>query len=157
MEIIEVRESRNGFGIFTKKFFIPNEDIFEVKGTFITCEEDDQLDEKTRNNSFRFDENRFLSPSGEIGDYLNHSCEPNAKVMKNGNKLLVAAAKEILAGEEVLIDYSTILASDDIWEMDCNCGSKYCRGKIKSFDTLPEQLRNEYVSLNIVPDYILNL
>ena len=152
---LTVQASRNGMGIFAAKNFSGGGILFEIRGALITCNEEDNLDEKTRANAFRFDKERYLSPTGGIGDFLNHSCSPNSSVTKINDKLFIMAAKNIPSGEEIVIDYSTILASDDVWEMQCNCGTKQCRKLIKKFISLPKAVRQKYVSLDMVPSYIL--
>ncbi len=152
-----VKNVRNGKGIVTKKKFLPNETIFEVAGIFVACDEDDDMDEAERNNTFRFDVDRYISPKGRIADYLNHSCEPNAKVLKKNKKLFVVAINTIPKNVEVVIDYSTITARDDIWTMKCNCGTESCRGIIKKFSSLPKRIRENYITHSIVPKYILKI
>ena len=131
--------------------------LFEIKGTFLTCYEDEKIDEEIRNNTFRFDENLFLSPEGEIANFVNHSCEPNTKIVKNNNKLFLVAILDIHKGEELVFDYSTILASDDVWTMKCNCGTLNCRTIVKKFINLPKQIKEKYMAHRIVPSYIIGL
>lgn len=64
------------------------------------------------------------------------------------------AIKDIEKGEEITWDYSTTM-DEDIWEMDCNCGSKKCRKRIRDFKYLPKEIKERYVKLGIVPDYNL--
>jgi len=154
---IEIKKSRNGQGVFACKKFLAGEVIFEIKGKFISGDLDEELDEATRDNAFRFSKEKYLSPQGRIGDFLNHSCEPNARVVKKVNKLFIYAVQEVKPSEEILFDYSTLTASDDIWEMKCNCGSQNCRGVIKQFKTLPKKIKEKYLSLKMVPKYILLL
>ena len=150
-----IKKSRNGNGIFSARDFLAGEKIFEVTGTFMTGDEDDEVDEKTRANAFRYDSEKYISPNGEIGDFLNHSCEPNSRVVKSRGKLFVVAVNAIAKSAEIVIDYSTIIAPDDSWEMDCNCGSGKCRGTIGKFNSLPKRTRQKYVSARMVPHYIL--
>jgi SET domain-containing protein len=126
-----------------------------VKGYFISGDVDEDIEESVRDNAYRYDADRYISPQGKIGDMLNHSCNPNAKVSKEGDKLLVRAIKHIPVGKEVVIDYATITGADDIWSMKCNCGSTKCRGKIVPFKRLPKELRDTYKKLGIVPAHIL--
>lgn len=149
-----VKKSRNGKGIFAVREFAPEEVLYEVTGTFITGDEDEDIDETARDNAFRYSKDLYITPAGTIGAFQNHSCEPNAKVVKKGKRLLVVAAAPVPKGAEVLIDYSTITAADDIWEMPCNCGSPKCRGVVKSFDTLPAALRKKYLKHGMVPEYV---
>lgn len=150
-----VQNTLNGSGIVASRDFAAEEILYEVTGEMISGDADEDIDEKTRNNAFRFSEDLYISPDGSIGDFQNHSCVPNAKVIKKGNRLFVAAVTPIHAGEEVLIDYSTITAADDVWEMQCNCESGRCRGVVGSFDTLPDTLQKKYRQSGMVPHYIL--
>ncbi|MDR3571685.1 MAG: SET domain-containing protein-lysine N-methyltransferase [Candidatus Pacebacteria bacterium] len=149
-----IEETRNGKGICAARAFAAGETLYEVTGVFITGDVDEEIDETTRNNAFRYDENRYISPAGSIGDFQNHACEPNAKVARREDKLFVVAINPIQKGEEVMIDYSTIIGSDDEWEMTCNCAAASCRGTIKSFDTLPHALQQRYIEQDIVPAYM---
>lgn len=62
------------------------------------------------------------SPAGA----LNHSCDPNASVRRNH----VIAWRCIEEGEEITIDYKKT-ETDLAVPFDCNCKSKYCRGRIE--------------------------
>lgn len=154
---LTVKKSRNGQGIYTTKNFKPAEALFHIQGkrkhyTTLLSRGGTFLD-----NCFRISENYYLSPEGYIGVYLNHSCEPNARVVKKGSRLFVRAITDIPTDTEVLIDYSTITAGDDIWTMRCNCGSITCRKLVKNFSKLPHTLREKYKTLHIVPAYIANI
>lgn len=152
-----VKKARNGLGIFAKKDFKVGKKVFEIKGSRITCDVCEDADEETRSNAYRFDKDFYISPDGRMGDFLNHSCKPNVKILKENGKLFVVTIFYIKKGEEFVFDYSTILASDDIWEMECNCGEKDCRGVVKRFKSLPKKLKEFYISEKIVPKHILNI
>lgn len=156
MDLLEVKPSRNGSGVFAKKNFGPGDIVLPITGKLITCYLDDDIDERTRDNTFRFDEQRYVSPDGDA-QFVNHSCEPNTKIVKKNRKLFIVAIRTIIKGEEIVFDYSTTLASNDIWKMKCNCGSKICRGVVKRFILLPKALRERYVQEKTVPEYILKL
>lgn len=154
---LAVRKARNGLGIFAAAHFSPGQTVFRINGTrrhytTLLKREGTFLD-----NCFRVSENYYLSPEGHIGVYLNHSCEPNARVVKEGDKLYVRAISHIPTNTEILIDYSTITASDDIWTMRCNCGVASCRKIVRNFSKLPRVLRETYQTQHIVPSYILSI
>lgn len=88
---------------------------------------------------------------------MNHSCEPNAGIRKINNQLFLFAATAIPTRKEIVIDYSTILADDDIWTMRCNCGHGTCRKKIRRFGSLPAELKQRYLRDGLVPKYIAKL
>ncbi len=152
---LAVKKAKNGKGVFVKKNFKPGQSIFQFAGELIACDEDDDTDEQTRSNAIRISKDWFVSPKGRMGDFLNHSCEPNAKVVKKDKKLFIVAISLISKGEEVAIDYSTIIAADDSWTMKCKCGSKNCRKMVGKFKSLPKKLRDNYLALGLVPKHIL--
>ncbi|MFA6136289.1 MAG: SET domain-containing protein-lysine N-methyltransferase [Candidatus Paceibacterota bacterium] len=151
---VAVRKSKNGLGLFSKRKSEDGKIIFEIIGKLITIKKIYEVDKRTCDNTFRFSRKYYISPQGELGDYLNHSCSPNAGVIKIGRKLFIKAIKNIKPRKEITIDYSTILANDDDWKMKCQCGSKNCRKIIVKFSTLPKQLKNKYFDLGVVPSYI---
>lgn len=154
-----VKKTRNGSGVFTTRHIKQNENIFKVEGVLKTISEieSEGVQSPLSANSYRFNKTLYLSPKGTLGDFLNHSCEPNAYVKKNKGELFIKANKDINAESEILIDYSTIIASDDQWWMLCNCTSKTCRGKIGKFIELPKDIQERYLKMDIVPDYILKI
>ncbi len=154
---LAVQATRNGKGIFALRAFQADEVLYEVTGEFLSGDADEDIDERVRDNAFRFSVDAYINPAGSIGDFQNHACTPNAKVVKHGNALLVVARGAIIIGDEILIDYSTITGADDIWEMACNCGSDECRSAIRSFDTLPKELQETYTKEGMISDYILDL
>ena len=79
------------------------------------------------------------------------------EILKRDGTMYVTAIEPITKGDEITFDYSTILADDNIWEMDCNCGEKTCRTRIKKFSSLPKRLKETYIRLGIVPKYILRI
>ncbi len=154
---ISVKKSNTGKGVFVKKDFMKGETLFEIKGKLITCEEDDNLDEETRSNTIRFNRDKFLSPKGNLGNFTNHSCHPNSKIVKRKNKLYIVSITDIKKGDEITFDYSTVLARDDVWTMKCRCGEHVCRKVVKKFNSLPAKIKKEYMSKKIVPKYILEI
>ncbi len=152
-----VKKSHNGKGIFTTKKILNSEIVFEIKGNLISWQKSLEIGGQTLDNTFRFSKNFYLSPEGYLGDFLNHSCIPNSKIVKERGKLFVEALKNINKGEEIVIDYSTILARDDTWTMKCNCGEINCRKIIKRLNLLPKPLFKEYKEKSIIPKFILEI
>jgi hypothetical protein len=106
-------------------------------------------------NCFRYGPQTYLDPGDHPGRYLNHSCEPNAAILKINHQILVVAAAPIDPGDEVVFDYSTSIGDDDVWTMRCNCGEPTCRGRIKRFGSLPRALQERYLAAGLVPKYII--
>lgn len=156
-ELFVVKQSRNGRGVFARRDFTAKEVLYEIVGTWITGDVDEDIDEVTRDNAYRYDADRYISPKGQVCEYVNHSCEPNLKIVKRKGKLYGVALVAIPKGTELAFDYSTMLARDDIWDMQCNCGTKSCRGVVKRFVSLPKKIKDPYIEKGIVPKYIVNI
>lgn len=154
---LTVKPVRNGLGIVAMKSFAQGQVICEITGKIVTpktvwryWETDPQLGE----NCFRYSAERYLNPEGKIGQYANHSCNPNAGIVKIGRRLLLKAIAPIARGDEVVHDYSTLLGSDDVWHMRCNCGNANCRGVVRNVSRLPAAVVNRYLQLGIIPKFI---
>jgi uncharacterized protein len=86
------------------------------------------------------------------GRLVNHSCEPNAALKDD---LQLVAIRNIAIEEEIAYDYSTTLLNDD-WSMVCLCANPLCRKIVSSFETLPSDLRDEYLKRGLLPRFIAN-
>ncbi len=79
--------------------------------------------------------------------YVRHSCDPNVGLVDKNN---VVALKIIEANEEIVVDDS-ITEAQATWKVKCHCGSKNCRGIIRSIQFLPKKQFKKY--LPYIPDY----
>lgn len=154
---LAVQPVRNGLGIVALKAFAPGSVVCQIRGRVVSGETvwaywDN--DPRRGENCFRYDADHYLDPEGEIGAYANHSCNPNAGIVKTGRRLLLRAIRPIASGEEVTHDYSTLLGADDVWKMQCNCGESGCRKVVRSFSRLPALTLRRYRKLGIIPDFI---
>ena len=85
----------------------------------------------------------YIDPSkrGNIGRFLNHSCEPNCfivpvRVENMVPKLCVFAIRDISPGEELIYDYGSVSSSDSSdgssnnasVRTPCHCMSEHCKG-----------------------------
>jgi hypothetical protein len=66
--------------------------------------------------------NAWMDPARPL-NAINHSCKCNAAF---GRKRVLYAVRDIAAGEEVTIDYSTT-ECDPSWHMTCDCRTTNCR------------------------------
>jgi SET domain-containing protein len=72
--------------------------------------------------------------------FLNHSCSPNL-AFENGELTLINI-RDINDGDELTWDYSASI-DDDVFEMKCNCKSPECRGVIRSFGDLDDDIKRK--------------
>jgi hypothetical protein len=81
--------------------------------------------------------------------FINHSCEPNVGFAGN---IILAAMRDISAGEELTTDYA--LFDDYDGEMQCQCGTASCRGTIGGRDWQHPELQRKYG--NYFSSYLLH-
>ncbi len=98
----------------------------------------------------------FLGPSGEVDDFINHSCDPNTGlVVETDIGAGLVALRPIAAGDTVCFDYSTSMLNAPC-TMACACGSANCRGVVEDFSLLPARVRQAYIDLGVVADYLVS-
>lgn len=75
--------------------------------------------------------------------HVNHSCDPNAYELFDGDFSYFVARRNIAAGEEIRFDYNINIANGTAWP--CRCGAARCLHEVKGdFFLLPEQWQREY-------------
>ena len=106
------------------------------------------------------DANHYVDASfaGNLGRYVNHSCQPNMRVEKwnvlGETRVGFFATRDISEGTELTIDYqfSTIAGTGMLRAMQkCSCGSSQCRG------FLGAKVSNEIIKGSIRPEWCENL
>lgn len=60
--------------------------------------------------------------------HANHSCDPSAEAVREGEHILLVARRDLEPGEEITFDYGFGLA--DALEHPCRCGAPGCPGRI---------------------------
>jgi SET domain-containing protein len=149
-----LRQCSVGRGVFALCDMAVGEEILVFSGPLVNKEVLPVPHTPENDYYLQIDDGLFLGPSGELDDYVNHSCEPNSGIVVAGVEVRLVAIRPIAAGEQVCFDYST--AMDDYpWEMACRCGAHSCRGAIGDFVRLPMELQERYVTRGVVPTYIL--
>ncbi|MFT3907440.1 MAG: SET domain-containing protein [Steroidobacteraceae bacterium] len=153
-----VARVRNGFGLVATRRFERGERIDEIRGRIVTPARLWRYwdsDPQRAANCIRFDAEHYLDPRGEIGQFANHSCDPNAALLREGPRLVLRALKICRPGDEITHDYATLLGADDIWRMRCNCGERRCRGVVSNVASLPAPLFARYRKQGLIAAFIL--
>ncbi|OGE84294.1 MAG: hypothetical protein A2846_02025 [Candidatus Doudnabacteria bacterium RIFCSPHIGHO2_01_FULL_49_9] len=151
---IELRDTKNGKGVFATKEFILGEVVIEFTGKIFKGDELPDPYNNVVDHYIQVGVNEYIGPSGKLDDFINHSCSPNAGLFFTDKGIFLKTINKIGAGEEITFDYSTTMLDDD-WTMKCDCGSNKCRKIIKEFRFLPEETKERYIQLGIVPNYVL--
>jgi uncharacterized protein len=148
-KIIDITEGRLGKKVVSSKRIRRNSVIYRFTGVPVDFKETKHLG---TNESFGLqigvDCYIYLDMPAR---FFNHSCDPNCGLTQD---LQLIALKNIDRGEELTYDYSTTMLERD-WTMDCKCGREKCRREVSDFDRLPEDIRNYYISRNVVQRYII--
>lgn len=125
---VKISSTDYGWGVFANRRFRCGEIVGTVKGTVKDAADDD--------GQYSIDvEIGVFEPDAPFR-YLNHSCEPNCRLLlpPEGDRsyarrkpwVKVEALRDITAGEQLTIDYA--------WPADaaipCGCASPNCRGWI---------------------------
>ncbi len=87
-----------------------------------------------------------------LAQCLCHSCDPNCGIR---NRTEIYTIKAVSKGEQLTWDYRCSENSD--WVLDnCLCGTDRCTGSVKNFDSLPQNMKDEYLSRSMVSDWIVS-
>ena len=148
-----IRDTGKGKSVFADKDFMSGEFICEFTGKICTKEEYVRLHDPDNNHFLQSDDDRFMGPSNQADDLVNHSCNPSCGLEFMDGRIRLRAIREIKKGDELTFDYSTTM-DEDCWEMSCLCGDENCRKVIRDFKHLPPELQAGYMALGIVPPYI---
>jgi hypothetical protein len=101
----------------------------------------------------------FLA-SGDIDDYVNHSCEPNCRLdFRPDGRVFLVALRDIAAGEELSFDYATTttlagIAAFPGWRFACLCGAPGCRGEVSCAEELPPERRAFYEQVDALAPHV---
>jgi hypothetical protein len=143
--------SGDGKAVFAKHNIQKDSVLFVMGGYILNIEDENKLTGIVSDKPIELSENFSIGPR-KASDlpkmpqhYINHSCDPNAGF--DGQVFLVAM-KKINKGEEVVYDYAMIMhtnsKSNSYFQIDCVCGTKYCRGKIGENDWKITELQKRY-------------
>lgn len=136
-------------GVFASKHFRPGEEVLHFDGPRIGLAQA-LAKGPAHCNPLQLGIGLYIDLT-EPSVYLNHSCDPNAGVMRD---TALVAVRNIRPGEEIRFDYSTTMG-DGTWEMDCRCGAANCRGIVRDFEHLPAPLRHQFLQRGIVSSYLV--
>jgi SET domain-containing protein len=136
--------------VHAKKNFKRDDLLLEFGGEVIHTT---QLPENHHQERYiQIDHEKYLAPSGDLDDHINHSCDPNSGIVIRDDRVFLITIKPVKQDEEITWDYSTAI-NNDKFEIECICQTESCRKKIISFKDLPEGIQERYIELGIVPDH----
>jgi len=144
MTDVDVRPSSiEGLGMFAARSFRERERIRQIN----------VVREITRDSPVREDAGERIDHCAYPDDkvvlldwpdrHVNHSCDPNAYELFQGQCSYLVARRDISAGEEITCDYNINTSNGTAWP--CTCGAARCRGEVVGdfFRLLPDR-QHEY-------------
>ena len=133
----------SGNGIFALSSIKKGELIAIFGGVVYEWDTFIHLPDRDRSLCIQVEDRHFLVPRpiGE-GDYVNHSCNPNAGL---SGQIGLVAMRDIKVGEEVCFDYA-MCDTMPYDEFNCLCGAPNCRGQITGHDWQRPELQKRYAS-----------
>lgn len=134
----------HGKGLFAKEAIAKGEIVAIKGGRILTKAEWEALEPELGSAEIQISDEFFIAPASKEERegsmlYTNHSCEPNIGIQ---GQIVFVAMRDIASGEELTHDWAT---TDDLdYEIDCDCGSAQCRGKITGKDWMKKELQEKY-------------
>lgn len=118
-------------GVFAREALRAGELLVVFGGEAIDGAGQRALPADRRRFAIQVEEDLYLWSSREgPGDWVNHSCEPNAGLC---GQVVLVAMRDIAAGEEITYDYA--MSDGSAYdEFDCRCGAQACRGRVSGGD-----------------------
>jgi SET domain-containing protein len=131
--LVEVRDSSiHGKGAFALAFLESETPILEYTGELIdrkTAVERDNPDAPDYScYILQIDDDVFIDARlvEHPAKYINHSCEPNCSLSRDGTRAFVRTLRTLRPGEELTYDYDY----DATENLTCRCEARRCRGRI---------------------------
>lgn len=140
--------THNGVGVFTTKARNRGEEVVKLLGPVIDLQAAIAKGEREC-DALQIGENSYIDPEEPLRS-VNHSCNPSCGV-RDGNRLITL--RDLTPGEEITFDYSTTM-DENHWTLECKCGAFECRGVVRDFCTLPEDVKARYFRLRVVMPFI---
>jgi hypothetical protein len=121
---LELRRNGDDAGVFTRAPVEAGEILMALAHVFAVRQE---------RHTIQLEEHLHQAGTGEIDDFLNHSCAPSTRL--DFERLHLVALRPLVAGEELTFNYLT-----SEWTMAapfaCRCGAAGCLGRIAGFSRL---------------------
>jgi hypothetical protein len=153
-----VRETHKGRSLFTRTGHRAGATLFEHQGQCLTFTQAAGLPQE---HIMEIGENLVVTASGNIDDFINHSCEPNCRVeFRPDGRAMSVALRDIAPGEELTFDYATTTTREGLqafpaWRFACACGTPACRGEVSCAEEIGVARLREYAAQGLLAPHVL--
>ena len=150
---VEIRDAGpKGTGVFATRSIKPGELIAEFIGNEYSAERESELPPIMVDRCIQTGATTYVFAENRLAEKINHSCHPNCGIRE---KTKVVAIRPIDDGEEISWDYRMSENSDWVLET-CQCGAARCAKRIEGYDSLPEDIRQEYLQKGAISTWLLD-
>lgn len=138
------KPEKGSWGVFACEPIPKGEMLLMWGGRVVSGQELATLSHDQQAHGVQVEVDLYLAPycAGEYdaGDFINHSCEPNAGL---SGATIVVAMRAIMEDEEICFDYA-MTDSSPYDEFECACGTASCRHAITGNDWKRPELQKKY-------------
>lgn len=147
---LELRQvGDKGRGVFAARSFHSGEQVLVFRGEVRDVSTFSDL-----THALQVGPTAYIAASGQIDDFVNHSCAPNTGVRELGGRVELFALAPVEPGDEITFDYSTTQDGHH-WTIECQCGAKNCRRTIGDFRDLPAEAQRYYISKGAILPFLI--
>lgn len=139
-----------GLAVFATEDILAGTRIAVFTGETYQSETALGLPEIMRDHAIQIGPQEFVFGYKGLAHCLCHSCDPNCGIR---GLTEIFTVRDIQAGEQLTWDYRCSENSNWVLET-CLCGVERCTGKVENFDSLPENIKSEYLSKSMASDWI---
>lgn len=154
----EKESTLGGLGTFAQEQINKDELLMVFGGYIMSFSEEAVLPKEAQDLAIQIERGfvigRKTPASLKTGDYVNHSCSPNAGIR---GQISLYAMRTIELGEEITFDYGTVLYTPEgteVYSLTCACNQINCRGTITSNDWMNEAISK--FNRRYLPFYLLD-
>lgn len=149
------KATNKGFGIFAAEQILSGAIFLKFEGELISGQQIDDKVENYRDTFLQIDKDLYLNIDKHPSVLVNHSCNPNSIIVIDGHEAYLKSIQTINSNDEITFDYSLNWLDDDqrLFIPECFCGETNCRKTITSLSLIPKELVDNYLSLNIIPNF----
>lgn len=140
-----LESSIHGYGVFARQPIKKGAFIAELRGSKVHYQPTVHGQSNRYGDWIGIGKDTWIDPIDEF-QYLNHSCDPSAG-LKGSRKLRLYAMRDLEAGDEVTIDYSTTEEDPDYCFETTEPSSPYFRQYIGPVQSLPVEVYERYLPL----------
>ena len=148
--VIVRRNGKLGLAVFATKNIAAGTRIAVFTGEKYTAKTALGLPAIMRDHAIQIGPEEFVFGYKGLAHRLCHSCNPNCGIRELTE---IFSIRDITQGEQLTWDYRCSENSNWVLE-ECLCGAERCTGTVTNFDSLPVDMKSEYLSKFMVSEWI---